>query len=128
LNPGVYAKLLGEFVQKHRVNVWLLNTGWIGGPYGVGERISLPHTRAIIRAILTGKMNSVEFQPHSYFGFMIPKTCPEVPSEVLDPIQTWRKPQEYHQFVCQLVSGFINNFRQFEDIADVSVKEAGPHF
>jgi phosphoenolpyruvate carboxykinase (ATP) len=89
LHPGVYAKLLGEKIAKHGVRCWLLNTGWTGGPYGTGKRISIRHTRALLRAALSGGLNDVTFTPHPVFKVAVPSSVPDVPTEVLDPRQTW---------------------------------------
>lgn len=95
LPPKVYANLLGERLRKHKAQVWLVNTGWTGGPYGVGSRISIPYTRAMVRAAIQGELDDVEYRLDPIFGLHVPKVCPGVPSEILDPRQTWRNKEAY---------------------------------
>lgn len=95
LKPKVYANLLGDRLRKHRAQVWLVNTGWTGGPYGVGRRISIPYTRAMIHAAMNGDLNDVEYRLDPVFGLQVPKVCPGVPSEILDPRQTWQDKEAY---------------------------------
>lgn len=97
LPPKVYANLLGERLRKHRAQVWLVNTGWTGGPYGVGQRISIPYTRAMVRAALRGDLDGIEYRKDPVFGLHVPKVCPDVPSEVLDPRQTWQNKEAYDE-------------------------------
>ena len=89
LHPTVYAEMLSKKMQDAGVNVWLINTGWSGGPYGVGSRIKLKYTRAMITAILNGDLDNVDFEQHPIFGLFMPKYCPNVPTEILDPMNTW---------------------------------------
>jgi phosphoenolpyruvate carboxykinase (ATP) len=90
LHPIKYAELLGEKLEKNPdVNVWLINTGWSGGAYGTGKRMSLKYTRAMITAALNGKLNAVEYIPHPVFGILVPQSCPDVPAEILNPRDTW---------------------------------------
>ena len=126
LYPRVYADLLGKFIQEHEVNVWLLNTGWTGGPYGVGQRFSLPYTRAMVKAALTGELESVQYVQEKYFGLFIPVQCPGVPDEVLDPIQTWKNKQDYEAQARQLAGLFAGNFKQYEGLVSEEVIQAGP--
>ena len=95
LHPTKYAEMLGEKMQKHKANVWLVNTGWTGGEYGVGKRMSLKYTRAMITAALDNKLEDVTFTKHDVFGLEMPDTCPDVPSEILNPINTWSEKDAY---------------------------------
>ncbi len=115
LYPHIYAELLGEKIQKHGVSVWLINTGWTGGPYGVGARIHLPYTRQMIQAALTGELDNVPFRKEDFFGLSIPQTCPGVPDEVLDPQKTWKDPEAYARQARNLIAQFEENFKQYSD-------------
>jgi len=126
LNPVVYAKLLGEKIARHKVQVWLVNTGWSGGPFGVGERIRLAYTRAMLRAALDGTLAGVPSRRDSLFGLHVPQACPEIPAEVLDPKRTWKDGAAYDQQARRLASMFAENFRQFAGDVSPSVSEAGP--
>ncbi|TJZ61171.1 phosphoenolpyruvate carboxykinase (ATP) [Sphingobacterium olei] len=127
LHPIKYAKLLGEKLEKHPdVNVWLINTGWTGGPYGIGKRISLKYTRAMINAAINGDLNEVEYIPHVIFGVLKPQSCPGVPSEYLNPRNTWKNTESYDQRALSLAQLFINNFKQFEDKATDEILSAAP--
>lgn len=97
LPPKVYANLLGERLRKHKAQVWLVNTGWTGGPYGVGSRISIPYTRAMVRAAIRGELDNVEYRLDPIFGLHVPKVCPGVPSRILDPRQTWQNKEAYDE-------------------------------
>jgi phosphoenolpyruvate carboxykinase (ATP) len=125
LHPNTYAKMLGEKIQKHQVNVWLLNTGWTGGPFGVGERMSLPYTRAMIHAALNGELDDVPTFPDAYFGLSIPESCPGVPNEILNPRNTWNDKQAYDEQARKLKIRFEENFTQFEQDVSAEVIEAG---
>lgn len=126
LPPKVYADLLGKKVLKQNVNIWLLNTGWTGGPYGIGKRMSLPYTRAMIRAVLTRKFEGIQFNKDEYFGLWIPESCPEVPSEILDPIKTWLDPTAYSRKANDLARSFKANFIKIGSDLPKSVMESGP--
>lgn len=131
LHPTVYADLLGEKLQKGGIggtpiNVWLINTGWTGGPYGVGERIELSFTRAMIKAALTGALNSIEFTTHPVFGLKIPKRCPDVPNAILNPRDTWRNEDEYDRVARDLAGRFVKNFEKYQDRASQEIVAAGP--
>lgn len=126
LHPHVYADLLGEKIARHQARVWLVNTGWTGGPYGVGSRFKLPYTRAMIKAALTGELDQVEFHPDQFFGLPIPASCPGVPSEVLDPQCTWQDREAYQRQAQQLIARFNKNFDQFSDQVTAAVISAGP--
>lgn len=118
LHPTRYAGLLGEKMQKHKVNVWLVNTGWTGGPYGVGKRMKLAYTRAMITAALKGDFNNTAFEADPVFGLCIPVGCPNVPAKILNPRNTWADVREYDKKANELALAFVNNFKQFE--ADAS--------
>jgi phosphoenolpyruvate carboxykinase (ATP) len=126
LNPNVYAKMLGENIAKHQARVWLVNTGWTGGPYGVGARMKIAHTRAMITAALTGQLDNVPHQKHAVFNIDVPTTCPGVPDNVLDPRGTWPDAGKYDEQARRLARMFIENFKTFEGDVAPSVKEAGP--
>lgn len=124
LPSSVYAKLLMEKVEKYNTRVYLINTGWIGGPYGVGKRISIPYTRAIVDAALSGKLENVEYFTHPIFNVQVPKTCPNVPSEILDPIQSWNDKNAYEESAVKLAGMFIENFKKFKGVEHLV--QAGP--
>ena len=125
--PTVYAEMLRDFMRRHKVACWLVNTGWSGGPYGTGERISLRHTRAILHAALGGSLANVSFQRHPEFGLMIPESCPEVPSAILDPRATWSDPQAYDRMAREVAKRFEDNFARFAPHVGDDVKAAGIH-
>ncbi len=124
--PGVYAKLLAERIAKHDVRCWLVNTGWTGGPYGIGTRMKLPHTRALIRAALEGKLDNIETVTDPVFGLEIPTTCPEVPPEVLQPENTWKDKDAFRQKAQELAEKFTQNAEQFVGDTPEAVRNAGP--
>ncbi|MFH1132081.1 MAG: phosphoenolpyruvate carboxykinase (ATP) [Pseudomonadota bacterium] len=126
LAPTVYSKLLGEKVKKHNVRCWLVNTGWVGGPYGVGSRISIGNTRAMVNAVLNGKLEDVPMREDKYFSFSVPKTCPGVSPELLDPENTWTDKEAYRSKMLELAKRFDENFKQFRDEAPPEVVAAGP--
>ncbi len=126
LAPSVYADMLGERIQRHNASVFLINTGWTGGPFGVGERISLPLTRAILRAAVTGALQDVETRPHPIFNLHVPLTCPGVPAEVLDPKGTWSEPEAYDKQARELADMMIKNFETFASGVPEAVVKAGP--
>jgi phosphoenolpyruvate carboxykinase (ATP) len=126
LHPGQYATLLGQKMKEHRVQVWLVNTGWSGGPYGVGSRMKLAYTRAMITAALEGQLDQVEFETHPVFGVSMPKSCPQVPSEILNPRLTWSDSAAYDAKASQLASAFIKNFDQYRDGVDAQILRGEP--
>ncbi len=126
LNPNVYAKMLGEKIARHKARVWMVNTGWTGGPYGVGSRMRIAHTRAMITAALSGQLDAVSYRVHPIFNVEIPTTCPGVPDAVLDPRTTWKDPQAYDTQAKELAAMFVENFKRFESDVDAAVKAAGP--
>jgi phosphoenolpyruvate carboxykinase (ATP) len=122
--PVSYAKQLADKIAKHGTNVWLLNTGWTGGPYGVGNRFSLKYTRAFVSAILDGSLAKAEYHTDPVFGLHIPKAVPGVPSEVLMPRNTWKDGAKYDESAKKLAAAFRNNDKQFE--MPEAVRGAGP--
>ncbi len=127
LHPTRYAELLAERIRRHGSQVWLLNTGWIGGPYGRGQRIPLAQTRAMVRAILAGALDDVAFSPEPYFGLLTPAGCPEVPAELLRPHQTCADRDDYERRARQLAELFRANFETYyaPHVAE-PVRQAGP--
>ena len=125
-HPYKYAELLKRKIVRYGVNCWLVNTGWIGGPYGVGKRISIRYTRALLEAALTGQLLDVEYTTDPIFGFRVPKACGEVPPSVLNPSESWPDKQVYMQKYKQLASRFIENFKKFQAGCPPEVVEAGP--
>ncbi|MBV6644578.1 MAG: phosphoenolpyruvate carboxykinase (ATP) [Cyclobacteriaceae bacterium] len=126
LHPTKYAEMLGQKMQEHDANIWLINTGWTGGPYGVGERISLKYTRAMITAALTGVMDNVGYRTHSIFGAEIPLTCPGVPGEILSPRETWKDDKAFYAKANDLAQRFIDNFKKFEEFANREIMSGAP--
>jgi phosphoenolpyruvate carboxykinase (ATP) len=127
LHPGKYAKLLGEKLnQNPDIKVWLINTGWTGGPYGIGSRMKLSFTRRMITAALNGELDNVSYDKHPIFGVKIPATCPEVPVEILNPRNTWENKESYDQKANHLAELFNKNMKQYEDGLDASILEAAP--
>ena len=125
-HPSFYADLLKRKVQRYGVTCWLLNTGWVGGPYGVGKRISIRYTRRMLNAALNGELNDVEYTTDPIFGFQVPKTCPDIPEGVLDPASSWHSREEYMKRYRALASRFIDNFKKFADDTPAEVVAAGP--
>ena len=126
-HPSVYAEMLGRKIAESGANCWLVNTGWTGGSYGVGRRMSISHTRAMIRAALDGRLTEVGLKVHPTFGLRVPETCPDVPQEVLDPKTTWADKGAYDQIAHELTKRFEVNFKQYEPYVGDSVKAAGIH-
>ncbi len=125
-HPYAYAELLKRKVLKHGANVWLVNTGWTGGPFGVGKRISIHHTRALLNAALNGKLTRVEYKKDPVFGFDVPTTCEGVPSDILDPASTWPSRDEYFKKYDGLAARFIENFKLMMADCPEHILEAGP--
>ncbi|HZK52294.1 MAG TPA: phosphoenolpyruvate carboxykinase (ATP), partial [Actinomycetota bacterium] len=126
LHPGVYAQMLGDRIEKHGASVYLVNTGWTGGPFGVGERMDLAHTRAMVNAATSGSLDDVETRRHPIFNVDVPVACPGVPDDVLDPRATWSNPDEYDTQARELARMFAKNFEQYRSSVPPSVAEAGP--
>jgi phosphoenolpyruvate carboxykinase (ATP) len=125
-HPAKYAELLKNKIERYDVKCWLVNTGWVGGPYGVGKRISIKHTRALLSAALTGQLDNVEYFLDPVFGFEVPKTCPDVPENVLEPWSSWPTRAEYDKRYRDLAQRFIENFAKFADGTTQDVIDAGP--
>ena len=126
LHPSVYADLLGHRIETHNVKVWLVNTGWTSGPYGVGHRMSIKHTRSLLTAALNGSLDNVPTSKDPVFGFEVPDTCPEVPPDILKPRNTWQNPAAYDAQAQKLAKMFIDNFEQFADTVDPAMLAAAP--
>jgi phosphoenolpyruvate carboxykinase (ATP) len=126
LPPSRYARMLGEKIAKHRARVWLVNTGWTGGPYGVGKRMKIAHTRAMIAAALSGALDDATYERDQVLNLDIPAACPGVPSEVLKPRSTWPIGAEYDEAAARLARMFADNFKAFEASAGPQVVAAGP--
>ncbi len=127
LHPAKYAELLGKKLDEHKdVNVWLINTGWSGGAYGTGSRMSLKYTRAMITAAMNGELDSVDYRAHNVFGVQIPQSCPNVPAEILNPRSTWADKEAYDKKANELAGLFIKNFEQFADQASDEIRSAAP--
>ncbi len=125
-HPGVYARMLGERIHAHGARVWLVNTGWSGGSYGVGSRMKLAYTRAMVRAVLAGELDHVETVTDPIFGLSIPSTVSEVPAEILNPRGTWADGADYDTTAAKLAAMFKENFVQFEGQVQEEVRAAGP--
>lgn len=127
LHPTQYAELLGKKLDENPdVNVWLVNTGWSGGPYGVGSRTKLSYTRAMITAAMNGDLNNVEYETHPIFGVAFPTSCPGVPDEILNPRKTWVDKEAYDKKAAELAQLFINNFEKYADKANAEILAAAP--
>ncbi len=126
LHPTKYAEMLGRKMEENDVKVWLINTGWSGGPFGVGERMSLKYTRAMITAALNGDLDNVEYHKHEIFGLDIPMECPNVPNEVLDPKNTWEDKNAYDDKANDLASKFVANFEKYSDFANDEIMAGAP--
>ena len=124
LPPKVYAEMLGRRLREHGAQCWLVNTGWQGGPYGVGKRMSLPYTRAMVNALVEGNLDNVEFEIEPSFGLSVPKSVPGVPSDLLKPRNSWKDAAAYDKMAADLAARFEKNFEQFD--APREIKEAGP--
>ena len=122
----VYAKLLGERVSKYKVDCWLVNTGWSGGPFGVGKRMAIAYSRAIVRAVLEGALAEVPTEQDPVFGLHVPTSCPGVPAEVLNPRNTWKDDNAYETKARELAAAFNENFKQFAGDASPAVGDSAP--
>jgi phosphoenolpyruvate carboxykinase (ATP) len=125
-HPMFYADLLRRKVERYGVDCWLLNTGWVGGPYGVGKRISIKHTRRLLNAALNGELKDVEYDRDPVFSFEVPKSCPGVPDDVLRPADSWPSKDDYDNKYRQLAARFVDNFKKFASECPPEVREAGP--
>jgi phosphoenolpyruvate carboxykinase (ATP) len=126
LHPRRYAELLGQRINKHQVKVWLINTGWSGGPYGTGERIAIPYTRAMVNAALDGTLNKIATWHDSIFGLEVPQSCPNVPEAILRPRNTWRGTAAYDAQARKLAKMFHDNFKGFVEDVPENIRAAGP--
>ncbi|RME08511.1 MAG: phosphoenolpyruvate carboxykinase (ATP) [Anaerolineae bacterium] len=125
-HPARYAELLARKMARHGATAWLLNTGWVGGPYGVGKRISISYTRAMLRAALSGALEDVEYYTEPVFGFQVPRHCSGVPDEVLYPAESWPSKAAYDDKYRQLAARFVENFKKYADAVPPEVRSAGP--
>lgn len=126
LHPTKYAEMLSKKMKDANVKVWLINTGWTGGPYGVGSRMKLKYTRAMITAALDGELDDVVYENHEVFGIAKPQTCPNVPSEILNPRNTWEDPELYDKKATELAQKFKANFAKFEEFANAEIMAGAP--
>jgi phosphoenolpyruvate carboxykinase (ATP) len=126
LHPTKYAEMLSKKMKDANVKVWLINTGWTGGPYGTGSRMKLKYTRAMITAALNGELANVDYVNHSVFGIAEPQSCPNVPSEILNPRNTWEDPNLYDKKAVELAQKFKANFAKFEEFANAEIMEGAP--
>lgn len=126
LHPTKYAEMLGDKMDKQQVNVWLINTGWSGGEYGIGSRIKLKYTRAMITAALTGNLDQVDYETHEIFGLSMPLECKGVPKEILNPKNTWKDQNGYDKKADQLAVAFVENFRKYANYANKEIMSASP--
>ncbi|MEM7549635.1 MAG: phosphoenolpyruvate carboxykinase (ATP) [Bacteroidota bacterium] len=126
LHPTKYAELLGKKMEEYETNVWLINTGWTGGPYGVGSRIKLKYTRSMISAALNGTLENVGYRTHSIFGAKIPMTCPDVPSKILSPRETWEDDEAFYKKANDLAVKFVENFEKFKEFANDEIMSGAP--
>jgi phosphoenolpyruvate carboxykinase (ATP) len=125
-HPSVYGNLLKKRIAEGKVDCWLVNTGWTGGKYGVGKRMPIKETRALLNAALDGSLNSAKFRRDPNFGFEVPVSVPGVDGKLLDPRGTWADADEYDRTAAKLVDLFVENFRRFADSVDEGVRQAGP--
>lgn len=126
LHPAKYAELLGKKIKSGNVNVWLVNTGWTGGSYGVGERIKLRYTRALITAALNGSLDKVAYETLPVFNLQLPTSCPDVPSEILNPVNTWKDKAEFNETLNKLAGQFVKNFIQYAEGTGKEILDAAP--
>jgi phosphoenolpyruvate carboxykinase (ATP) len=126
LPPATYARLLGEKLARHKAQVWLLNTGWTGGPFGTGERIPLPSTRAMVHAAIRGALDRAPTRTEPHFGLEVPVACPGVPERLLDPRATWPDPKAYDERARALAGQFRDNFAQFAGQVPGEIAAGGP--
>ena len=126
LHPSVYAEMLGQKIAKHEVDCWLVNTGWTGGPHGVGHRMKIGHTRAMVHAALDGSLRDVPTTVDPVFGLHVPESCPNVPAEVLNPRNTWEDKDAYDRAAANLARMFRENFADYEAYVTDDVKAVNP--
>ncbi len=126
LHQSFYGKLLGEKIRQHNVRCWLINTGWSGGPYGVGQRMDIHHTRAMLNAALHGELDDVPMEIDPIFQVAVPKHCPGIPDEVLQPSSTWQDADDYQVKAREVALLFQENFSKIADEVDPDIRNAGP--
>jgi phosphoenolpyruvate carboxykinase (ATP) len=126
LHPDVYANMLGERISAHNTKVFLVNTGWTGGPYGIGSRMELKYTRATITAALNGDLNYVGYKHNSRFNVEVPQSCPGVPSNILNPRDTWANKKSYDAMAIKVARMFYNNFMEKYPDMPKEITNAGP--
>jgi phosphoenolpyruvate carboxykinase (ATP) len=126
LPAEVYARLFREKVQQQKVTCWLVNTGWTGGPFGVGHRMDIGHTRALLRAALTGILEDMTFHQDPTFGLFVPDSVRGVPQDILHPRETWSDKEAYDRAAGELIAKFANNFAEYASLVEPAVREAGP--
>jgi len=126
LHPSRYAELLADKIRRHKVNCWLVNTGWTGGPHGTGKRMAIKYTRALLNAALDGTLSRVDYTEDPVFGLGLPTACPGVPREILNPRLTWSDKEAYDRKAAHVARLFVENFHDFENEAPQEVREAGP--
>ena len=126
MHPGVYADLLSTKMEEHDATAWLINTGWSGGPYGVGNRMKIKYTRAMLNAALDGDLDEVDYVIDARFGFAVPQSCPNVPSEVLQPMQTWSDIAAYNEAADNLAEMFVDNFKRYQAGVSDAVNASSP--
>jgi phosphoenolpyruvate carboxykinase (ATP) len=126
LHPTKYAELLGKKLKENKVNVWLVNTGWSGGSFGVGSRMKLSYTRSMITAALTGQLEAVKFDTLPVFGLQMPSECPNVPAEILNPRTTWKDKDAFDATANKLAEAFVKNFQQYANAANEEILAAAP--
>jgi phosphoenolpyruvate carboxykinase (ATP) len=125
-DPVVYASMLRERLARREVRCWLINTGWSGGPYGEGERMSIAFTRRLLQAALDGELDDVQYAPHPVFKVLVPQSCPDMPAGALDQRSTWQDPAAYDAAAAKLAAQFIADFHQYEGRVPAEVAAAGP--
>jgi phosphoenolpyruvate carboxykinase (ATP) len=125
MKPQVYAELLGKKIDENNARVFLVNTGWSGGSYGVGKRMKLSYTRAMVNAAISGELNNVKYDIDPIFGVAVPAECPEVPAEVLKPVNVWQDKVEYEKTAVKLAKDFNENFKKFKGVSE-DIVNAGP--
>jgi phosphoenolpyruvate carboxykinase (ATP) len=125
-HPSEYGDLLRKLIAEHNVDCWLVNTGWTGGKYGVGTRMPIKATRALLTAALNGSLRNAEFRTDKYFGFAVPTSLPGVDSKILDPVTTWADKAEFDKTARNLVAMFQKNFAKYESHVDADVRAAAP--
>jgi phosphoenolpyruvate carboxykinase (ATP) len=118
--------MLGDKMKEHKVNVWMINTGWSGGPYGIGSRMKLSYTRAMITAVLKGELDNVSYEQHPVFGMMMPVSCPGVPAKILNPRSTWADTVAYDTRSMDLATQFVQNFEKYAAGVSEEILEAAP--